>query len=202
LADLGDPNNWKGTLTSNVIQIYVAPTAGARLDTQITKLEDDVETPLAQIAVRVFASESVPPDAALETVWSTGTPVLTGTTNAEGVVVWSAASVCLNRDDYLVVARYGGDYQGAPVEADDEPGWAAECQGAITRTIVFEVAPPAVPGDLNGDSVLDTTDYNLMRSALRACTGDANFIAVADYDADGCITFGDYRVWFGYYMNR
>ena len=58
LGDLGDLNNWKGTLTSNVVQIYVAPAAGAQLDAQVNKLEDDVETPLAQIAVRVFAGDS------------------------------------------------------------------------------------------------------------------------------------------------
>ena len=202
LADLEDFANWEGVLVSNVLQVYVAPVAGARLDTQVNKREDNVESPLAQIAVRVFAGDSVPANAELQTVWSTATPVLTGTTNIEGAVVWAAASVCLTRDDYVVVARYGGNYEGAPIAADDEPGWAAECQGAILRTIVFEVAPPAVPGDLNEDGVLDTTDYNLMRSALRTCTGDPNFIAVADYDGDGCITFADYRVWFGYYSNR
>jgi hypothetical protein len=202
LGDLGDPNNWKGTLDSNVVQIYVAPTSGAQLGAQVNKLEDNVETPLAQIAVRVFASESVPPDAALETVWSTGTPVLNGTTNIEGAVVWAAASVCLNRDDYLVVARYGGDYQGTPVEADDEPGWAAECQGAIVRTIVFEIAPPAVPGDLNGDGAIDTIDYNVFRSTLGKCVGTDGFIPEADYDQDGCVTYGDYRVWLGYYRNQ
>lgn len=202
LGDLGDPNNWKGTLASNVVQIYVAPTAGARLDTLVKKLENDVESPLAQIAVRVFDSASVPPDAELETIWSTGTPLLTGTTNSEGAVEWSAASVCLSRDDYLVVVRYGGDYQGAPIDADDDQVWAPECEGSITETIVFETAPPAIPGDLSGDGAIDTIDYNLFRSTLGKCVGTDGFIPEADYDQDGCVTYSDYRIWLGYYRSQ
>jgi len=57
-------------------------------------------------------------------------------------------------------------------------------------------------GDLDGDSDIDRDDYNLFRSTLGKCEGDASFISSADYDGDGCITYGDYRVWLGYYRNQ
>jgi len=65
-----------------------------------------------------------------------------------------------------------------------------------------EGAPPSVPGDLDGDGDIDSTDYTLFRSTLGKCSGDESFIADADYDGDGCITYADYRIWYGYYRNQ
>jgi len=69
------------------------------------------------------------------------------------------------------------------------------------RTGVMKVIT-LVPGDLNGDGDIDSTDYSLFRSTLGKCSGDAGFIAEADYDEDGCVTYADYRIWYGYYRNQ
>ena len=62
--------------------------------------------------------------------------------------------------------------------------------------------PTPVLGDLNDDGVVDAADYSLFRSTLGKCTGDAGYIAEADYDGDGCITYADYRIWYGYFKNQ
>ena len=56
-----------------------------------------------------------------------------------------------------------------------------------------------VPGDLNHDGNIDINDYNLFRSALGKCLGDDGYTAEADYDEDSCISYADYRIWYGYY---
>ena len=54
-------------------------------------------------------------------------------------------------------------------------------------------------GDLDGDCDVDGDDRNILRASLRKCEGDSGYNADADYDGDGCITFGDYRIWYSYY---
>ncbi len=54
-------------------------------------------------------------------------------------------------------------------------------------------------GDLDSDCDVDSADRDLLRAALRACAGDADYNLDSDYDKDGCITFGDYRQWLKYY---
>jgi len=56
------------------------------------------------------------------------------------------------------------------------------------------------PGDLNRDNDVDADDRNLLRAALGACIGDVNFNLDADFDEDGCITYNDYRIWYGHYI--
>ena len=58
------------------------------------------------------------------------------------------------------------------------------------------------PGDLNGDGNIDSVDYNLFRGTLGKCSGQDGFISEADYDEDGCVTYADYRIWYGYYRNQ
>ena len=60
----------------------------------------------------------------------------------------------------------------------------------------------APPGDLDGDGDIDNIDFSLFRSTLGKCSGADGFIAAADYDGDGCITYADYRTWYGYYRNQ
>jgi hypothetical protein len=54
-------------------------------------------------------------------------------------------------------------------------------------------------GDLNGDGVVDMSDFTIIRSAFGACIGSPNFIGIADYDFDGCITLNDYQIWYQFY---
>ncbi len=70
--------------------------------------------------------------------------------------------------------------------------------------VVTVVAPvPVQPGDLNGDGVTDVADFYQMAASYRACTGAPNFIARADYDADGCVTRRDMKIWYyDYYLTR
>jgi len=59
-----------------------------------------------------------------------------------------------------------------------------------------------VQGDLDGDGDIDIGDYTIFRSTLGKCSGQAGFISAADYDGDGCVTYADYRIWYGYYRNQ
>ena len=56
-------------------------------------------------------------------------------------------------------------------------------------------------GDLNGDNKVDENDYQELRKTLGKCEGDSGFNSIADYDEDGCISFRDYRIWYGYYLD-
>jgi len=66
------------------------------------------------------------------------------------------------------------------------------CDGQIDEGCV-------VPGDLDADGNIDTSDFMIFRSTLGKCEGAVGFIPEADYDGDGCITYNDYRIWYGYY---
>jgi len=59
-----------------------------------------------------------------------------------------------------------------------------------------------VLGDLDADGDIDTSDFMIFRSTLGKCEGTVGFIPEADYDGDGCITYADYRIWYGYYRNQ
>ena len=59
--------------------------------------------------------------------------------------------------------------------------------------------PLTIPGDLDDDDDVDGADRNILRGALRTCVGDGGFLPGADYDGDTCITYNDYRMWYGYY---
>ncbi|MCP4254072.1 MAG: hypothetical protein GY775_11820 [Candidatus Scalindua sp.] len=56
--------------------------------------------------------------------------------------------------------------------------------------------------DLDGDCDADMFDYQVFRSSLGSCTGDTNFIQEADYDTDGCISYADFRIWYGCYRTQ
>lgn len=68
-----------------------------------------------------------------------------------------------------------------------------------TSSIAVNIDCAALCGDLDADGDVDGADRNILRSAFRTCTGDAGFIAEADYDGDGCITFNDYVEWYKCY---
>lgn len=49
-------------------------------------------------------------------------------------------------------------------------------------------------GDINGDDVIDSSDYAAFQAAFNSCFGDSRFVDLADIDRDGCITINDYRL--------
>lgn len=59
-----------------------------------------------------------------------------------------------------------------------------------------------VPGDIDGDGDCDVDDYGLFRLCLGKCIGDEGFLVDVDYDGDGCITYSDYRIWYGLFKNQ
>jgi Tol biopolymer transport system component len=56
-----------------------------------------------------------------------------------------------------------------------------------------------VPGDLSGNSTIDTDDYQALRKSIGKCTDDQYFNPEADYDGDGCVSFSDYHIWYSQY---
>ena len=68
---------------------------------------------------------------------------------------------------------------------------------------VVTVMALVLPGDLNGDGMTDLADLYYIASSYEACTGAPNFVARADYDADGCVTWRDFEVWYyDYFLTR
>lgn len=78
-------------------------------------------------------------------------------------------------------------------------GWIDDSTG--TYQGVFYVERPILTGDLNGDGLVDDTDFNMERDLLGVpfidYTGtiDARFVnAVADCNADGVVNWDDYTI--------
>ena len=81
----------------------------------------------------------------------------------------------------------------------DPEGASTSDQILIT---VIEEQVISVKGDLDGDGVIDMDDYNAFRSTLGKCEGVAGYINEADYDGDGCVSYRDYRMWYGLFLNQ
>ncbi|WP_026601541.1 ExeM/NucH family extracellular endonuclease [Methylomonas sp. 11b] len=56
-----------------------------------------------------------------------------------------------------------------------------------------------VPGDLDNDGDVDNNDAGLIKAQVGKCSGKVGFNREADYDKTGCVTYADYRIWYGYY---
>jgi hypothetical protein len=56
-----------------------------------------------------------------------------------------------------------------------------------------------MPGDLSGDSSIDSDDYQALRKSMGKCTDDRYFNPEADYDGYGCVSYSDYRIWYSQY---
>jgi hypothetical protein len=83
---------------------------------------------------------------------------------------------------------------GSPQESDSE---------TITITVQSAGGCGApVEGDLDGDCDVDTDDFNQFFASFGSCSGDAAFNSNADFDGDGCVTFVDYQIWYGYYISQ
>ena len=203
LGRMGAAENYVKPILSNTVKFYIAPVSGAQFEVQVL----DQELPAADVPVKVFRTSEIPPDTEPLKLWSglpEAQPVLVGTTDlASGTVKeWESGSPCQPQDGYTVIAYYGGQFGQTPIQTADD-GWGDGCSGLIPQTISFggDEPPPAIPGDLDGDGDVDGDDRNILRSALGQCNDNPDFNQQIDYDKDGCISYNDYRIWYGYYKD-
>ena len=141
-----DPNNWHGTVDSNILQIYIAPASGAQLQTRV--LDDSTQSakPVAQVPVRVFKIDEIPAENPPQETWEKVAYVLEGSTDPEGWAIWDSESdaQCLPEAEYVVMAHYLDKYRESIVAEGTAEGWASGCEGSIVREIVFSEEPPPV----------------------------------------------------------
>lgn len=60
---------------------------------------------------------------------------------------------------------------------------------------VLDLSVEEIKGDVDGNGVLNLADLKLLRSVLRTCDDENNFLPKADLNGDGCITFKDVWIW-------
>lgn len=74
-------------------------------------------------------------------------------------------------------------------------------QGADPVLFDLSVVCPVsdICGDLDNDGDVDVDDRNILIAALNSASGDPGFVAEADYDQDGLISYSDYREWYKCY---
>ena len=68
--------------------------------------------------------------------------------------------------------------------------------------VSLKLESAAKTGDINGDGNIDFSDYYLLYSILGKTKTDEGFIAAADMDDDGVITFADMSIWYQTYLNQ
>jgi predicted extracellular nuclease/endonuclease I len=64
------------------------------------------------------------------------------------------------------------------------------------------VTVPEADPDVNQDGSIDFSDYIAIYYMFGSKTGDANFNALADYDANGVITYADLQAWYQFYLTQ
>jgi hypothetical protein len=143
LAD--HPNNWHGTVDSNRIQFYLSPNIGAQVYGLVLDNTVDPAEPLFQAAVRVFKEDEIASDAGAEEIWTKVNPVLEGSTDNKGEVVWTSEAPCLLENNYTVFTKYADEFQQSAIAAGDS-GWAAGCSGIFEIEFMFG-QPPEERGD-------------------------------------------------------
>ena len=141
LGLLGHADNWFGTVKSNTLQLFIAPSYGAQAQVQVINETPDPAEPMAQVPVRVFDQNDIPADYKYADIWKNVAPVLAGTTNFEGWVTWQSDTACIQRGDYTVVTYALNEYKGTSFE-QGEVGWEPECAGVLERQIVFSQTVP------------------------------------------------------------
>jgi hypothetical protein len=122
--------------------------------------------------------------------WSNSAPIVSGTSNFEGWVVWDSDFTCLSEGNYAVVSYYMGDYGVKLIPPGEGEGWDISCEDSIVRKIGFGGSPPDIVGDLNGDGCVDRVDYNIIMVDIRGPEPhDPSF----DLNGDGAVNIADAR---------
>lgn len=65
----------------------------------------------------------------------------------------------------------------------------------------FKKGSSSLKGDFDGDGDLDFDDYNIFIASFGRCEGQEEYNPACNFDEDTCITFVDYQIWYGYYVN-
>jgi len=141
LGLLDELDNWNDTIQSNTMQIYLAPSAGALIGVTVLDGTVDPQAPLAQVPVKIIRNSDIPSGYTLQATWDKVKPVVEGTTNFSGGVVWKSGSSCVVNDNYSVLGSYGGEIKSDPI-GSTETGWAEGCTGAFQKTLVFGTLAP------------------------------------------------------------
>jgi hypothetical protein len=134
-------------------------------------------------------------------LWQDPKPVMAGTSDFEGWVVWDSQLGCLPEDDYVVIAYYGGEYEQTLISEGADTGWNVACEDTVAERVFFggvPPQPPAIPGDFNGDQCVDRDDYFILMDDIR--DGLPNDPA-HDLNEDGAVNRADARTLAGLFTN-
>ena len=88
------------------------------------------------------------------------------------------------------------------VAKSTEPFYSTKEEAWEKLVEMTDLSPPEIPGDLDGDGIIDQNDLALFRSTLGKCEGGTGYNSGADYDGDCCVSYADYRIWLGYYRSQ
>lgn len=125
-----------------------------------------------------------------QSAWSNAEPLVVGTSNFEGWVVWGSDFACLSEGNYAVVAYYLGDYELQLIRSGEGVGWNISCKDSIVRKIGFGGSPPAVTGDLDGNGCVDREDYMIIMVDI---LGPEPHDPAFDLNGDGAVNIADAR---------
>jgi hypothetical protein len=67
-------------------------------------------------------------------------------------------------------------------------------EASVEIDAVADVRMADCPGDLTDDDVVDLTDFTFFASAYLANRGEANWLAMADFDGNGTIDLNDFTL--------
>jgi hypothetical protein len=106
--------------------------------------------------------------------------------------------VAATRDGELFAWRTGGVSEDAAIPWQ---GLARDRRhtGNLDSGVSTASAPAHVMGDLDADGAVDQADRDRLLAAFGRGAGHPAFLAGADYDEDGAITFVDYQAWLAHY---
>jgi hypothetical protein len=181
LGQLENPNNWEGKLSSNKLQIYIAPVRGAKLKVQVLESGQTTLEPVGQAPVKVFKQTGDPNFNPLCDM------------NTDGAVT---------QDDLGPFAQILGDTPG-PTGAGDTDGDGFVDGADLAAFIASYGASGADPQWLwnSADAILAGTSgldgWTVWQSGL-ACLSEDNYVAVAyhlDQYRQNTISSGDAAGW-------
>lgn len=193
---LDSDQNWSGAIRSeSALEIFIDPPAGAQVRVQVyDESTDPAGTPF-HVLVKVYRTEDIQGYASLADTWAKALPLITKTTdtNGQAVLTYGYGAGCLSQDDYTIIAKYAEDYQENTVAAS-EGGWVTgNCSGEIATEIAFTGVqePEEIPGDLNGDGVVNMADVQVVVACFGQTVTSNPDCAIADVNNDGLVNILD-----------